>query len=430
MPSGRDVDCARRSSSSGSGAVDVDVALAGAGDRESPVPDRGVGRAVGRSTRVVPSALLALVGGVRLGRAGRAHRPDRAGRLRPSGRARPARRCRERRAAATASSNVDAVLDQRLSGRRPSSSKRRRRRSSPRSGSSSRRLNGKVLVDRERRRAHAHVGRSSEWATNRRVQANQDVRFRKLDLDPAARAHAQHAVGRVLPVRRRARADDASSSTPRVSASPGSSARSRSSAVASASRISRCTPWAIALLVFGMFGLAIDVQAGGLGPWTFIGGARARRGFDLCLYGGSTALDPAWWILVLVCGAHVALHALGHDGDGPVPVLDADDRPRRIDRRDGRRRGRCRPGRCRARPGTRCGGPARTGRRRSPRATRCGSSRSRASCSRSSPRRAEHATTATFRPALTALRAADPLFSHARNFLLSQRMWDRYVPPR
>jgi membrane-bound serine protease (ClpP class) len=61
-------------------------------------------------------------------------------------------------------------------------------------------------------------------------------------------------------------------------------------------------PWALALLVFGMFGLAIDLQAGGLGPWTFIGGASLVAGSIWC-YDGASALDPAWWILLLVIGA-------------------------------------------------------------------------------------------------------------------------------
>ncbi len=37
-------------------------------------------------------------------------------------------------------------------------------------------------------------------------------------------------------------------------------------------------PWAIGLLMLGIFGLAIDLQAGGLGPWTFIGGAALVAG--------------------------------------------------------------------------------------------------------------------------------------------------------
>ena len=37
-------------------------------------------------------------------------------------------------------------------------------------------------------------------------------------------------------------------------------------------------PWALGLLVLGIFGLAVDLQAGGLGPWTFIGGASLVAG--------------------------------------------------------------------------------------------------------------------------------------------------------
>ena len=61
-------------------------------------------------------------------------------------------------------------------------------------------------------------------------------------------------------------------------------------------------PWAVGLLVLAIFGLAVDLQAGGLGPWTFIGGASLIAG-SIWLYDGAAALDPAWWILVLVCGA-------------------------------------------------------------------------------------------------------------------------------
>jgi membrane-bound serine protease (ClpP class) len=60
--------------------------------------------------------------------------------------------------------------------------------------------------------------------------------------------------------------------------------------------------WAAGLLMFGIFGLAIDLQAGALGPWTFIGGGALVAG-SIWLYDGAGALDPAWWILVLVCGA-------------------------------------------------------------------------------------------------------------------------------
>jgi membrane-bound serine protease (ClpP class) len=62
--------------------------------------------------------------------------------------------------------------------------------------------------------------------------------------------------------------------------------------------------WAVALLLLGIVGLAIDLQAGGLGAWTFIGSASLVVG-SVWLYGGSSRLDPAWWILVIVCGGLV-----------------------------------------------------------------------------------------------------------------------------
>jgi membrane-bound serine protease (ClpP class) len=62
-------------------------------------------------------------------------------------------------------------------------------------------------------------------------------------------------------------------------------------------------PWALGLLVLGIFGLAVDLQAGGLGPWTFIGGALARRGLDLAVRRRRRARPCKWWVLVLVCGA-------------------------------------------------------------------------------------------------------------------------------
>jgi membrane-bound serine protease (ClpP class) len=63
-------------------------------------------------------------------------------------------------------------------------------------------------------------------------------------------------------------------------------------------------PWAVALLILGVLGLAIDVQAGTLGPWTFIGGGALVAG-SIWLYGGSSRLDPQWWVLVVVIGATV-----------------------------------------------------------------------------------------------------------------------------
>jgi len=57
--------------------------------------------------------------------------------------------------------------------------------------------------------------------------------------------------------------------------------------------------WALALLMFGVFGMAIEVQAGTLGPWSFIGAGALGAG-SIWLFGGSARLDPAWWVLVLV----------------------------------------------------------------------------------------------------------------------------------
>jgi membrane-bound serine protease (ClpP class) len=63
-------------------------------------------------------------------------------------------------------------------------------------------------------------------------------------------------------------------------------------------------PWAIALLLVGLFGMSIDVQAGSLGPWTFIGAGALVAG-SVWLYGGSSRLDPPWWVLVLVIAGTV-----------------------------------------------------------------------------------------------------------------------------
>jgi membrane-bound serine protease (ClpP class) len=62
--------------------------------------------------------------------------------------------------------------------------------------------------------------------------------------------------------------------------------------------------WAVGLLVLGILGFTIDVQAGGLGPWTWIGGVALIAG-SVTLYGGSSRLDPAWWSIVIVCGTTV-----------------------------------------------------------------------------------------------------------------------------
>jgi membrane-bound serine protease (ClpP class) len=70
------------------------------------------------------------------------------------------------------------------------------------------------------------------------------------------------------------------------------------------------TAWALALLVVAMVGLSVDVQAGVIGAWTFIGSACLVAG-SVWLYGGSSRLDPAWWVLVLVCGGTVVFMLSG-----------------------------------------------------------------------------------------------------------------------
>jgi membrane-bound serine protease (ClpP class) len=62
--------------------------------------------------------------------------------------------------------------------------------------------------------------------------------------------------------------------------------------------------WALALLMLSAFGFAIDVQAGGLGVWTVIATVALAVG-SLFLYGGSSQLRPAWWVLLIVAGGMV-----------------------------------------------------------------------------------------------------------------------------
>jgi membrane-bound serine protease (ClpP class) len=56
--------------------------------------------------------------------------------------------------------------------------------------------------------------------------------------------------------------------------------------------------------------MAIDVQAGGLGAWTFIGGIALTIG-SIFLYGGSSRLDPKWWVLLVVIGGTVVFMLSG-----------------------------------------------------------------------------------------------------------------------
>lgn len=61
--------------------------------------------------------------------------------------------------------------------------------------------------------------------------------------------------------------------------------------------------WALGLLFLSMFGFAVDVQAGGLAVWTVIGAVSLVTG-SWFLYGGSSELRPAWWVmLVVIVGA-------------------------------------------------------------------------------------------------------------------------------
>ncbi len=59
------------------------------------------------------------------------------------------------------------------------------------------------------------------------------------------------------------------------------------------------TLWALLLILFAMFGYAIDVQAGKPYAWTVIATALLIAG-SLFLYGGSGRLDVYWWVLLIV----------------------------------------------------------------------------------------------------------------------------------
>jgi len=161
-------------------------------------------------------------------------------------------------------------------------------------------LNGKVLstVNGDVRMSTSTV---VGVGANRRVQANQNVRFRKLDLtqqlahtlDAPWVAYFLFVAGLALMVLEFYTASVGIAGVVGAVCVVGGSFGFSHLPV---------SPWGIVLLVIGMFGLAIDLQAGGLGPWTFIGGAALIAG-SLTLYNGATALDPAWWIVVLVCGS-------------------------------------------------------------------------------------------------------------------------------
>ncbi len=57
--------------------------------------------------------------------------------------------------------------------------------------------------------------------------------------------------------------------------------------------------WALVLLMLAVFGFAVDVQAGRTAAWTAIASVALVAG-SLTLYGGSSRLDPPWWVLVIV----------------------------------------------------------------------------------------------------------------------------------
>lgn len=161
-------------------------------------------------------------------------------------------------------------------------------------------LNGKVLetATGDVRMSTSEVIGAGE---NRRVQANQDVRFRKLDLTQ----QLAHTLGVPWVAYFLFVAGLALILLEFYTASVGIAG-----VVGAVALVGGCfgfshlsvAPWAVALLIIGMLGLAIDLQAGGLGPWTFIGGGALIAG-SFWLYNGATALDPTWWIVVLVCGA-------------------------------------------------------------------------------------------------------------------------------
>ena len=118
--------------------------------------------------------------------------------------------------------------------------------------------------------------------------------------------------------------------------------------------------WALALLFLSMFGFAIDVQAGGLGPWTFIGTASLVTG-SLVPVRRRLATPPG---VVGVPRGHrgdVVVHARRHDRHDPGALLDADGGPRGNDRRGRHRRGRGRSRRRGADPRRPLAGPDQPG---------------------------------------------------------------------
>ncbi len=137
--------------------------------------------------------------------------------------------------------------------------------------------------------------------------------------------------------------------------------------------------WSLAMIAF-----AVDVQTGVPRFWTAAGGVLFVIG-SLFLYDGLSLS----WITLGVAFVGVALTFLM-----AMPAMvrtrfsTPDHRTRVDDRRDGPRRHRHLTPTAPSRSARRCGGPTRTGPPRSASSTGCAWSASRASCSRSSPRRA------------------------------------------
>lgn len=63
--------------------------------------------------------------------------------------------------------------------------------------------------------------------------------------------------------------------------------------------------WALVLIFLAMLGYAIDVQAGRAYSWTVIATVLLIVG-SIFLYGGSSALDVYWWLIVLLVASTVA----------------------------------------------------------------------------------------------------------------------------
>ena len=71
--------------------------------------------------------------------------------------------------------------------------------------------------------------------------------------------------------------------------------------------------WAVGLLLFCFAAFAVDVQAGGLGPWTIIAIVALIIG-SIFLYGGTAQVQPAWWVQLLVILGVIAFMIGGMTG--------------------------------------------------------------------------------------------------------------------